>query len=151
MPSRGGEARAFNTMVTPKEQPEESRKEGLSVEEKVMIWAHGKLSPNKKGWGKGRKSTPRKWGTEWAWLYQDGKDARAVVLEHMSKIGPDVEEEKETDLESEEESIRKWTKERAIRTMGPKEEGGTKIESEGSGEMQDTQMSGLAWEEEKQD
>ena len=71
----------------------------------------------------------------------------------MSKIDPgDVEDGKET--ESEEERIRKWTKERAIRIMGPKEEetkevGKAKIESAGSSEMQDTQISGVAWEEAK--
>ena len=55
MSSQGGEALVFNTMVKPNGKPEETRKEGLSVEAKVMIWAHGKLSPNKKGWKKGGK------------------------------------------------------------------------------------------------
>ena len=86
-------------------------------------------------------------------LYQEGKDAWGIVLEHMSKIDPkDVEEGKET--ESEEERIRKWAKERVIRMMGPKEEeikeeGKAEVESEGSCEMQDTQMSGVTWEEAK--
>ena len=71
----------------------------------------------------------------------------------MSKIDTgDVEEGNETEIA--EERIRKWTTERAIRMMGPKEEeikeeGKAKIESEGSSEMQDTQMSGVTCEEAK--
>ena len=67
----------------------------------------------------------------------------------MSKIDTgDVEEGNETEIA--EERIRKWTKGRAIRTMGPKEEeikeeGKSKIESKGSSKMKDTQMSGVAW------
>ena len=104
------------------------------------------------GGKKGREPTPQKWETEGAWIYQDGKDACEIVLGHMAKIDPeDVEEGNETTLESEEAGIRKWTKERAIRMMGPreeeeiKEEGKSKIESKGSSKMKDTQMSGVAW------
>ena len=49
MSSQGGEALVYNTMAKPKKKPEDPSKEGLSVEEKVTIWAHGKLSPNKQG------------------------------------------------------------------------------------------------------
>ena len=45
----------FNTMVKPKGQPEETSKEGLSVEEKVMIRAQRKISPNKEGGKTGGK------------------------------------------------------------------------------------------------
>ena len=68
MPSHGEEALVFNTMAKPRVPPEESNKEGLSLEEKVMVWATGKLSPSKNGGGTGRKSTPQKWN-------ESGKDA----------------------------------------------------------------------------
>ena len=70
MESQGGEAWVFNTMVQPSAQPEESNKEGISLEEKVMVRATGKIHPNKKG-GTGRKPTPQKWN-------ESGKGARVL-------------------------------------------------------------------------
>ena len=142
MPPQGGAAWAFNTMVKPSVQPGESNKDGISLEEKAMVWKTGNIHPNKKG-GKGRNPTPQKWD-------ESGKDAWGIALDHMGGIDPeDFEEEEDPPLESEEERMRKRAKERAARILGPreeeeiKEEGKTEIWSESPSTMPNSPMAGV--------
>ena len=147
MPSRGAEARAFNTMVKPSDRPKESIEDGLSAEEKATVWAAGNLYLIKRGGGEARKSTPRIGrGT--------GKDARGVVLGQIGKIDTsDVGEEGDPPLESAEERMRERSKGKAIRISGAKEEeeikeaGKTEMGSGSASTMPNSPMTGVVWGE----